>query len=299
VENSVVELWSLLDILMPGILGSRSAFSKRFGQDVERLRKIIRPLVLRRTKKAVAPELPPKEELVHHAEMGRRQAQVYESLRLHFADEVEHLIREGARGKSGMKILEAMLRLRQAAILPALVDRDFAEVPGAKLDVLYDRLIELRDEGNKALVFSQFNGVLDEVQLRLSGSGLGIFRLDGSTPRSRRERDIHGFQEVDGGAVFLISLKAGGVGINLTAADYVFLLDPWWNPAVESQAIDRAHRIGREGSVFAYRLVTVGTIEEKMLRLQEKKRLLSESLIRGESGALRELSNEDILGLFR
>ncbi len=320
VENSVVELWSLLDVLMPGILGNRSTFSMRFGTEIEegsfeetrnvsrdaeggsdgaeRLRRLIRPLILRRTKKAVAPELPPKEELVQYAEAGKRQVQVYESLRLHYAEEVERLIRAGERQKSNTKILEAMLRLRQAAILPVLVDREYAAVPSAKMDMLYDRLLELRDEGNKALVFSQFTGVLDEVETRMSGAGLGLYRLEGKTPLKRRERDIAGFQAAEGAAVFLISLRAGGVGINLTAADYVFLLDPWWNPAVESQAIDRAHRIGREGSVFAYRLVTTGTIEEKMLRLQERKRRISESLIRGESGALRELSNEDILGLF-
>ena len=164
--------------------------------------------------------------------------------------------------------------------------------------MLYDRLMELGEEGNKALVFSQFTSVLDEVQQRMARSGLTLFRLDGSTPQQRREEAIAAFQEASGTGVFLISLKAGGVGINLTAADYVFLLDPWWNPAVESQAIDRAHRIGRKGGVLAYRLITKGTIEEKMLRLQERKRCISESLIRGESGALRELTDEDIRELF-
>jgi superfamily II DNA or RNA helicase len=335
VENSTVELWSLMDILMPGILGSRRDFSRRYGREIEegeglrmetedepggsaadegpggeppssgaedalsRLRRIIRPLILRRSKTAVSPELPPREELLLYADAGQRQRELYESLRRRLADEVEQRISRGGRGEEGMKILEAMLRLRQAALLPALVDPDFARIPAAKLDLLYDRLIELRDEGNKALVFSQFTSVLDELRRRLDQAGLRLFRLDGSTPRKQRDSAIAAFQHTDEPAIFLISLKAGGVGINLTAADYVFLLDPWWNPAVESQAIDRAHRIGRVGSVLAYRLITRGTIEEKMLRLQAHKRRISESLIRGESGALRSLTDEDIRELFR
>ena len=316
VENNVIELWSLIDILMPGILGRRGDFSRRYGRQIEegsavlgaqeevgeamdRLQRLIRPLILRRTKRAVAPELPPKEEFVDYVEAGKKQAELYESLRRRFAEEVEQLLASGDGGRSAMKILEAMLRLRQTAILPALVDRDYSRVPSAKLDTLYDRIVELQQEGNKALVFSQFTGVLDEVERRLGDLEIRLFRLDGSTPQQQRESAIDGFQHSEGAALFLISLKAGGVGINLTAADYVFLLDPWWNPAVESQAVDRAHRIGRQGAVFVYRLVTRGTIEEKMLRLQERKLRISESLIRGESGALRELSPEDIMGLFQ
>ncbi|MFO7850472.1 MAG: DEAD/DEAH box helicase, partial [Spirochaetia bacterium] len=335
IENSTVELWSLFDFLMPGIFGKRAKFTRKYGSDIERtgalpapkhvalqqgdggissspggrdtgkdtaaekLRRIIRPLLLRRTKAAVAPELPPKEEQILYAEAGGKQAEVYESLRLRYAEEVEELLISGEAGLSAMKILEAMLRLRQAAILPSIVDPDFSEVASAKMDLLYDRLIELKVEGNKALVFSQFTAVLDEVELRMAGTGAQLFRLDGSTPQKKRDIQIERFQNAVGSAFFLISLKAGGVGINLTAADYVFLLDPWWNPAVESQAIDRTHRIGREGTVIAYRLITRGTIEEKMLRLQEKKRRISESLIRGESGALRELSKEDIRALFQ
>jgi len=326
IENSTLELWSLFDFLMPGILGSRASFSGSYGSDIESecrlenteagssapgsspgkdhekadaLRRILRPLLLRRTKEAVAPELPPRKELLLYAESGYRQARVYESLREKYAEEVEALMAEGCGGNASLKILEAMLRLRQAAILPSLVDPDFSGVAGAKIDLLLDRLIELREEGNKALVFSQFTGVLDEVALGLSKTGVQPFRLDGSTPQDERDRQISEFQNVRGSSVFLISLKAGGLGINLTAADYVFLLDPWWNPAVEAQAIDRAHRIGRERAVIAYRLITKGTIEEKILRLQEKKRRIADSLIKGESGSLRGLSREEILGLFQ
>lgn len=319
IENTTVELWSLFDLLMPGLLGSRSGFVNSYGSEIESesmpahrahkagtdsekadaLRRIIRPLLLRRTKAAVAPELPPRKELLVYAEAGRRQARVYESLRVKYAEDVNELIANGGGGEAVLKILEALLRLRQAAILPSLVDPDFSGVAGAKIDLLLDRLIELRQEGHKALVFSQFTGVLDEVSLRLLETGAQSLRLDGSTPQKERDRQIDEFQNVKGAAVFLISLKAGGLGINLTAADYVFLLDPWWNPAAEAQAIDRAHRIGRSGAVTAYRLITKGTIEEKILRLQEKKRRIADSLIKGESGALRDLSREDILGLFQ
>lgn len=316
IENSTVELWSLFDLLMPGLLGSRSGFANSYGSEIEiesmlthtpgtdskradALRRIIRPLLLRRTKAAVAPELPARKELLVYAEAGRRQARVYESLRAKYAEDVNELIAGGGGGEAALKILEALLRLRQAAILPSLVDPDFSNVAGAKIDLLLDRLIELRRESHKVLVFSQFTGVLDEVALRLSQTAVQPFRLDGSTAQKERDRQIAEFQNVKGAAVFLISLKAGGLGINLTAADYVFLLDPWWNPAAEAQAIDRAHRIGREGTVIAYRIIMKGTIEEKILRLQEKKRRIANSLIKGESGALRELSREDLLGLFQ
>jgi SNF2 family DNA or RNA helicase len=161
---------------------------------------------------------------------------------------------------------------------------------------------EIAAEGNKALVFSQFTAVLDEVDARLAGTAatreIPRFRLQGDTAQTRRSTQIAGFQQQEGAAVFLISLRAGGLGINLTAADYVFLLDPWWNPAVEAQAIDRAHRIGRDRPVFAYRLVARGTIEDKMLRLQDAKRALADALIREDGTALKSLSVEDIQGLF-
>ncbi|MFW5712889.1 MAG: DEAD/DEAH box helicase, partial [Spirochaetota bacterium] len=310
-ENGTVELWSLFDFLMPGILGCRRNFSRRYACDdvgddselesdqrLQALRRVLRPLLLRRTKAVAAPELPPRKEQVLYCTAGRRQARVYESLRLRFFAEVDSLISSGLCGEAALKMLQAMLRLRQAAIIPGLVDSEFSDVPSAKIELLYDRVLELCAEGHRALVFSQFTGVLDEVSLRLDGTGIRLFRLDGSTPQEQRDVQIAGFQSAESSAVFLISLKAGGVGINLTAADYVFLLDPWWNPAVEAQAIDRAHRIGRKGQVFVYRLVTAGTIEEKMLRLQHKKRRLTDAIIRGESGLLRELSADDIRSLF-
>ncbi|TVQ27957.1 MAG: DEAD/DEAH box helicase, partial [Spirochaetaceae bacterium] len=243
-----------------------------------------------------------REERLHFGEPGREQLQVYESLRRKFKRSIEERVTQKGIDGARMYILEAMLRLRQAAILPSLVDPDYHSVPSVKLDQLEELVQTIRSEDNKALVFSQFTAVIDEVERRLTGSGSGggpqCFRIDGSTPQRARGGQIDAFQNHEGSAVFLISLKAGGFGINLTAADYVILLDPWWNPAVEAQAIDRAHRIGRTGNVIAYRLITAGTIEEKMLRLQEHKRGLAESIIRSDAGGLTGLSTEDLEWLF-
>ena len=306
VENGVLELWSIMDVLMPGLLGARSVFSKRYGggnhggidhDALARLQRIIRPLVLRRTKAQVAPELPPREEQIVYAELGSRQAALYETLRRTFQQQIEVKLAEGEEAP-GMMILEAMLRLRQAAILPALVDDEHCATPAAKMDLMVDMLSEIAAEGNKALVFSQFTAVLDEAERRLQAVPMTRFRLDGSTPQPRRAEQIAAFQSSTGSACFLISLKAGGTGINLTAADYVVLLDPWWNPAVEAQAIDRSHRIGRQGTVFAYRLVARGTIEEKILRLQERKREMANALIKADDGLLGNLSADDLRELF-
>ncbi|TVR62751.1 MAG: DEAD/DEAH box helicase [Spirochaetaceae bacterium] len=307
VENGAVELWSIMDVLMPGLLGTQREFSRRYDADnvridreaLDRLQRIIHPLILRRTKAQVAPELPRREEQVIYADLGSRQAGFYEMLRKKFEVEIAECIANGGSGDSSIVILEAMLRLRQAAILPALVDPKQHTIPGAKLDVMVDLLAEIASEGNKALVFSQFTAVLDEVEKRLDSVEVARYRLDGSTPQKLRAERIAAFQRHPGSAFFLISLKAGGVGINLTAADYVLLLDPWWNPAVEAQAIDRSHRIGRTATVFAYRLVARGTIEEKILRLQEKKRELADALIKADHGLLRSLSSEDLLELFK
>lgn len=309
IENNTVELWSLYDLLMPGMLGTLSAFRTRYARPIEesqdhdarhRLQRIVHPVLLRRRKREVAPELPEREERLHFGEPGREQLQVYESLRRKFKRSIEERVAQRGIDGARMHILEAMLRLRQAAILPALVDPDYHSVPGVKLDQLEDLLATIHSEDNKALVFSQFVTVMDEVERRLDGWGDGPvrFRIDGSTAQKARGDQIDAFQTHPGSAVFLISLKAGGFGINLTAADYVILLDPWWNPAVEAQAIDRAHRIGRTGNVIAYRLITSGTIEEKMLRLQEHKRDLAESIVRSDSGGLAGLSSDDLEWLF-
>jgi SNF2 family DNA or RNA helicase len=191
-----------------------------------------------------------------------------------------------------MHVLEALLRLRQAACHPGLLDRGRKDEPSAKLDVLLDHLDEIRQEGHKALVFSQFTSLLAIVRERLDEAGVRYEYLDGST-RDRQAR-VENFQNDPACGLFLVSLKAGGVGLNLTAAEYVFLLDPWWNPAVEAQAIDRTHRIGQSRPVFAYRLIARDTVEEKVLELQKSKRELADAILGEDNSVMRDLKKEDL-----
>jgi len=189
-------------------------------------------------------------------------------------------------------VLEALLRLRQVACHPGLVDRERADEPATKLEMLLPRLAEVLDEGHKALVFSQFTSLLSLLRRRLDEQGVSYEYLDGRT-RDRASR-VRRFQETPGPGAFLISLKAGGLGLNLTAAEYVFLLDPWWNPAVEAQAIDRTHRIGQRRRVFAYRLIARDTVEEKVLELQQTKRGLADAIITADNNLIRDLEPEDL-----
>jgi SNF2 family DNA or RNA helicase len=194
-----------------------------------------------------------------------------------------------------MQVLEALLRLRQAACHPGLIDKERDDETSAKLDVLLPSLLEICDQGHRALVFSQFTSLLAIVRKRLDQAKLPYEYLDGQS-RNRQER-VERFQSDDGPPVFLISLKAGGLGLNLTAADYVFILDPWWNPAAEAQAIDRAHRIGQTRRVLAYRLICRDTVEEKILELQRQKRDLAEAIVRTDDGMMKNLSREDLEAL--
>ena len=300
VENSLLDLWSLMAFLNPGFLGPRKAFMERMGApDQGRLRahlaRCIAPLFLRRKKEDVAPELPEKVEQVLHAEPSKKERALYETLRTEVRAGLSlRMEGEGLRA-SRLNILEGLLRLRQAACHPGLVDEAWRDVPAGKVDLLVERLREIAASGHKALVFSQFTSFLSIVGERIEESGETIARLDGKT-RDRRAQ-VERFQNDPACRIFLLSLKAGGVGLNLTAADYVFLLDPWWNPAAEAQAADRAHRIGRRGRVIVYRLVTRGTIEEKVLELQERKRRLVEDVFGTESGPLERLTREDLEAL--
>jgi SNF2 family DNA or RNA helicase len=191
-----------------------------------------------------------------------------------------------------MHVLEALLRLRQAACHPGLIDPRHADVPSAKFDALLPHLAEVREEGHKVLVFSQFTSLLSLLRARLDADGVPYEYLDGRT--KDRQTPVHRFQTDPRSGVFLISLKAGGLGLNLTAAEYVFLLDPWWNPAVEAQAIDRAHRIGQARHVFAYRLLATGTVEEKIAELQRNKRDLADAILQADAGLLGNLKQEDL-----
>ena len=299
VENHLGELWSLFEFLNPGLLGSSSAFS-RHGLAASRrdpaalniLARGVRPFILRRTKAQVAPELPQRTELTLRCELQGAQRELYDELRDHYrASLLTRIQREGMQ-KSKMHVLEALLRLRQAACHPALVNSRWKNASSAKFDALLPQLAEVRDEGHKCLVFSQFTSLLTLLRERLDADRVVYEYLDGKT-RDREQR-VRRFQEDPDCGIFLVSLKAGGLGLNLTAAEYVYLLDPWWNPAVEAQAIDRAHRIGQTRHVFAYRLLAAGTVEDKIVELQQTKRDLADAIVRADEGVLRNLTSEDL-----
>lgn len=297
IENHLGDLCSIFEFLNPTMLGRSSAF-KLHAADPENkeTRQILadglRPLILRRTKQSVASELPEKLEQTIYCEMGDEQQRLYNELRDHYRDSLLGIIEDQGLAKSRMHVLEALLRLRQVACHPALLDKGAVEDASAKLDVLVPHIEELLEEGHKTLVFSQFTSMLAIVRQHLDKKGIVYEYLDGQT-RDRKER-VERFQEDDKCGVFLISLKAGGLGLNLTAADYVFILDPWWNPAVETQAIDRAHRVGQTRQVFAYRLICRGTVEEKIAELQQQKRELADAILEQNNSLLQNLTTDDL-----
>lgn len=298
IENRLDELWSQLHFALPGFLGGRSAFQERTARPVaagdsaalDRLRARVRPFLLRRMKSVVAPELPPRTDLTLHVTLSADERAVYDAVRAATRAEV---LRQLGEGRGVIAALEALLRLRQAACHSALVPGQSA-LRSSKIDLLVGQLEQAAAEGHKALVFSQWTSLLDRVEPALRAAGLDFARLDGST-RDRGAVVSH-FQSADGPPVFLLSLQAGGTGLNLTAADHVFLLDPWWNPAVEDQAADRAHRIGQDKPVFVHRLVAEETVEERILALQERKRALAEGVL-GGGGAVGGITREDLLAL--
>ena len=298
VENRLDELWSQLHFANPGLLGSLADFRERYAKPIAagepgaaaHLRARIAPFLLRRLKGDVARELPPRTEAVLHCELDTEERAVYDAVRAASQKEVVARLQAGA---SVIEALELLLRLRQAACHRGLVPGQEAR-SSTKLDVLLEALDEAVAEGHKALVFSQWTSLLDKIEPELRGGGLGFTRLDGSTVD--RAGVVERFQSADGPPVLLLSLRAGGVGLNLTAADHVFLMDPWWNPAVEEQAADRAHRIGQDKPVSVYRLVARDTVEERILELQERKRELAQAALRGADRA-NAITREDLLAL--
>lgn len=297
IENHLGDLCSIFEFLNPGMLGRSSTFRLHAADPADKetrriLAEGLRPLILRRTKQSVASELPEKLEQTIYCEMGGEQEKLYNELRDHYRDSLLGMIDEQGLAKTKMHVLEALLRLRQAACHPALLHKGTAEESSAKLDALCPQLQELLDEGHKALVFSQFTSMLAIVKQHLDKQGIVYEYLDGQT-RDRKER-VERFQTDPQCGVFLISLKAGGLGLNLTAADYVFILDPWWNPAVETQAIDRAHRVGQTRPVFAYRLICKNTVEEKITELQQVKRELADAILEQDGSLLQNLTAEDL-----
>jgi len=299
IENHLGDLWSLFEFLNPGMMGAssvlQSANSSWRNPSLETravLSQALRPFILRRTKQQVVGELPEKTEQTLYCELDTEQRKLYNELRDHYRNNLLNRIATEGMAKSRIFILEALLRLRQAACHPGLIDSKRADQSSAKLEALLPQLAEVMAEGHKALVFSQFTSLLAIVQRHLTADGINYEYLDGKT--KDRQGRVERFQNDPGCRLFLVSLKAGGVGLNLTAAEYVFLLDPWWNPAVESQAIDRAHRIGQTQRVFAYRLIARDTVEEKVLQLQNSKRELAAAIIGEDKRLIAKLQREDL-----
>ena len=297
VENHIGELWSLFEFLNPGLLGKSTAFKQlRANAADEQARAIVaravRPFILRRTKEQVASELPRKLEQTLWCELDANQRKIYDALRVEVRQSIRARIEQVGVARAKIHVLEALLRLRQAASDPRLLGPAVHAEAGAKIDVLVPQLEEIVAEGHKALVFSQFVAMLTLVRAELESRKIPYVYLDGRT--RDRAAVVDAFQKDPSKAVFLISLRAGGQGLNLTAADYVFLLDPWWNPAVEAQAIDRTHRIGQTRPVFAYRLVARDTVEEKILELQAGKRALADAILTEDKSLIGELKADDI-----
>ena len=299
IENHLGEVWSLFEFLNPGMLGTAPAFREALKQrgapdskTMDTLSRALRPFILRRTKQQVARELPDRTEQTLHCEMKGEQKRLYDELRHYYRAALTSRIAEHGVERSQIQILEGLLRLRQAACHPGLIDRARAGETSAKLEALLPHLEEIMAEDHKALVFSQFTSFLAILRRRLDATNTTYAYLDGRT-RNRAEA-VERFQTDPECRLFLISLKAGGLGLNLTAAEYVYLLDPWWNPAVEAQAIDRTHRIGQTRPVFAYRLVARGTVEERILEIQAGKRELAESILRPDDRLSGRVTREDL-----
>jgi len=301
------ELWSLFDFLMPGFLGSIDFFKPAFidpivnDKDEEKitlLKKMLFPFILRRKKSDVDIDLPEKNEILVHVEMSDEIEKVYGQYARQFKASIDESIEKDGLQKSAIKIFEALLRLRQLCLFPSLVDKNLDSLESPKFDYLTDLLEDILKEDHKVLIFSQFTGVLDLIEPWLKNNQYNFVRLDGSTSLKKRDKYIEQFQNDEKINVFLLSLKSGGVALNLTAADYVVIFDPWWNPAVEAQAIDRAHRMGQQRKVIAYRLIVKNSIEDKIIKLQESKKELVESLISEDKSLFKSLNKKELLELF-
>ena len=298
VENRLEELWSQFHFLNRGLLGGRRDFSERYAKPIavgepgiaRRLRQRIKPFVLRRMKSEVARDLPPRTDMTLHCTLSAAERDAYDAVR---AATYERVVQQLGEGRGVMAALEALLRLRQAACHTGLLPGQEAET-SSKIELLIRTLGDVIGNGHKALVFSQWTALLDRVEPHLRAAGQDYVRLDGAT--RDRQAIVDRFQDPDGPPIFLISLRAGGTGLNLTAADHVFLLDPWWNPAVEDQAADRAHRIGQDKPVMVYRVVSEDTVEERILSLQQKKRALAQAAL-GEAGKAGAVTRDELLAL--
>jgi len=307
IENNSFELWSLFDFLMPGYLGTiawfKNKFEKRNGfADTENrnelLKKMVFPFMLRRKKEDVEKELPPKTEIIIKLKMDSSQREAYTETAENYIKDLQNENNK-ERKNNALKIIEGILRLRQICLFPKLSDNKYSDVKSIKAEYFKEQIKEIIAEGHKVLVFSQFTAVLANLRKIIEDQNISYSYLDGKTSLKKREEEINKFQKKGESSVFLLSLKAGGVAINLTEADYVIIFDPWWNPAVEAQAIDRAHRIGQKKNIIVYRMVVEDSIEEKMLFLQDKKKDLFESIITTDASIFKKLSKEELLQLFK
>jgi non-specific serine/threonine protein kinase len=307
VQNNTFDLYAQMNFLNPGMLGSREFFMSEFATPIDKfredevkaqLKKLTYPFMLRRTKEQVAKDLPEKTETILYCEMGAEQRKIYDAYRNTYRSQILGMIEERGMEKSQMHILQGLTKLRQICDSPAILNEEerFHNY-SIKLDELHREITENVGD-HKVLIFSQFLGMLGLIKAKLEEEDIRYVYFDGSSTSNERERAIQEFQNEHECRVFLISLKAGGIGLNLTAADYVYIVDPWWNPAVEQQAIDRTHRIGQTKNIFAYRLICKDTLEEKMLQLQERKRALAADLVSDDSAFMRRLSKDDIAFLF-
>jgi non-specific serine/threonine protein kinase len=306
-QNNTFDIYAQMNFLNPGLLGSVEFFRNEFSTPIdklgeqeqkEHLKKLLYPFILRRTKEQVAKDLPEKTETILFCEMEAAQKSVYDTYRNAYRNKILGVIDEQGVGRSQLTILQGLMKLRQICDSPAILNED-EKYPNVsiKLEELTREITENIGE-HKALIFSQFLGMLSLIKEKLTENNIEFEYFDGSTSAADREKAIQNFQSNEQCRVFLISLKAGGVGLNLTAADYVYIVDPWWNPAVEQQAIDRTHRIGQTKNIFAYRMICKDTIEDKILQLQERKRILAKELISDDQTFVKSLSKEDVEYLF-
>ncbi len=308
VVNNTFDLYSQLNVVLPGMFGSREFFKReyadaidRFGDEekIQALQKLTAPFILRRTKEQVAADLPEKTETVLWCDMPSPQRELYENIKEQIRSSLFLDIKTQGFAKSKLAVIQGILKLRQICNSPLLLPEDERTChDSVKTDVLLDELKNILPK-HKALVFSQFSTMLDLLAAECDKQGIAYFHFDGQTPAAKRAEMVNAFQQEDNKThLFLISLKAGNAGLTLTAADYVFLFDPWWNTAVQQQAIDRTHRIGQTKNVFAYKMICKDTIEEKIIRLQQKKKQLAEDLVSADEGFVKALNEEDIAYLF-
>ena len=306
-QNNTFDIFAQMNFLNPGLLGNMEFFRNEFATPIDKfgeqeqkdhLRKLLYPFILRRTKEQVAKDLPEKTETILFCEMEKEQRAIYDIYRNSYRDKILGAIDQQGIDKSQLTILQGLMKLRQICDSPAILNEE-EKYPNhsIKLEELTREITENIGE-HKALVFSQFLGMLALIRGKLQEQSIPFEYFDGSTSATDREKAIQNFQNNDECRVFLISLKAGGVGLNLTAADYVYIVDPWWNPAVEQQAIDRTHRIGQTKNIFAYRMICIDTIEDKILQLQERKRTLAKELISDDATFVKALSKADVEYLF-